>query len=381
MKKMIELQQIITCLFFTCLILFTVGCNKDENPEYSLKVNIMPVGSGTVDLSPSSDTYPEGIEVTLSPNPSSNYRFTAWSGTDSSYVHNNKIIMSKNMDVIANFSLNSYSIAASVNPENSGTITGAGTYDYAQAVSLTATPTEGYTFTNWTENGTQVSTDVTYSFTANGDRTLVANFSLNSYSITASVNPENSGTITGAGTYDYGQAVSLTATPIEGYTFTNWTENGTQVSTDATYSFTANGDRTLVANFEMKTMIRLQSGSGLNSGARIYFVALSKNVNYFDLTSDELFDYNKTDADWYIDGDVIPFVTDYKDFELTLGEYYFLVSGSGTVMVTTVTVNSGKQTFKIYGTNFGGLSIDIVMNSANKSLIEEKTRKIINYNR
>jgi hypothetical protein len=308
MKKMIELQQIITCLFFTCLIVFTVGCNKDENPEYSLKVNIMPVGSGTVDLSPSSDTYPEGIEVTLSPNPSSNYRFTAWSGTDSSYVHNNKIIMSKNMDVIANFSLNSYSIAASVNPENSGTITGAGTYDYGQAVSLTATPTEGYTFTNWTENGTQVSTDVTYSFTANGDRTLVA-------------------------------------------------------------------------NFEMKTMIRLQSGSGLNSGARIYFVALSKNVNYFDLTSDELFDYNKTDADWYIDGDVIPFVTDYKDFELTLGEYYFLVSGSGTVMVTTVTVNSGKQTFKIYGTNFGGLSIDIVMNSANKSLIEEKSRKIINYNR
>ncbi|MBN1186517.1 MAG: InlB B-repeat-containing protein [Bacteroidales bacterium] len=307
MKKIIKFQHIIACLFFTCLIVFTVGCKKDENPEYSLKINILPVGSGTVDLSPNSGTYPEGIEVTLSPNPSSNYKFTAWSGTDASYVHNNKIIMSKNMDVIADFSLNSYSIAASVNPVNSGTITG-------------------------------------------------------------------------AGTYDYGQAVLLRATPADGYTFTNWTENGTQVSTDATYSFTANGDRTLVANFDMKTMIRLQSGSGLNTGAHIYFVALSKNTNYFDFTSDEMFDYRKTDADWYIDGDVIPFVTNYKEFGLTTGKYYFLVSASGTVMVTTITVFSGKQTFKIYGTGFV-LGVDVMQNTKSVLLFEEKSKRIINYKR
>ena len=380
MKKAIKIQQSITYLFLICLLVFVSSCEKDKT-EYSLKVNILPNESGTVNLSPGGGTYEEGTEVTLSPIPASNYKFTSWSGIDSSYVSINKIVMSKNMDITANFTLLSYSIAVSVNPENSGTITGADTYNYGQPVSLTAAPAEGYTFTDWTENGTQVSTDTAYSFTANGNRTLVANFTLISYSIAASVNPENSGTITGAGTFNYGQTVSLTATPAEGYTFTDWTESGTQVSTDATYSFTAYSDRTLVANFEMKTMIRLKTGSGLNYGAYIYFVALSKNTNYFDLSTNEKFEYRKTDADWYIDGDQIPFTTDYKKFNLTAGKYYFLVRGSGTVMVTTVTINPGKQTFSIYGTGYGGLSIDILTNSANKPLIEEKPKKIINYNR
>jgi hypothetical protein len=136
----------------------------------------------------------------------------------------------------------------------------------------------------------------------------------------------------------------------------------------------------ITANFEIKTMIRLQTGSGLNSGAYIYFVALSKDVNYFDFTSDEMFDYRKTDADWYIDGDVIPFTTDYKEFDLSTGEYYFLVSASGLVMVTTVTVLSGKQSFEIYGTNYG-VGVHVLTNKKSSLLIEEKSRRIINYKR
>lgn len=69
------------------------------------------------------------------------------------------------------------------------------------------------------------------------------------YTIAASVAPNGSGTITGAGTYASGASVTLTATAGTGYTFTNWTENGNAVSTDATYRFTASQNRTLVANF------------------------------------------------------------------------------------------------------------------------------------
>ena len=137
----------------------------------------------------------------------------------------------------------------------------------------------------------------------------------------------------------------------------------------------------LTANFEMTTSIRLQTGSGLNSGAHIYFVALSKNTNYFDLPTDSLFTYRKTDADWYIDGDMIPFTTDYKEFILNTGEYYLLLSGSGTVMVTTVTVLTGKQTFLIYGGQFGGLWVDVVPDGKSAPIIEEKPRRVINYTR
>ena len=71
----------------------------------------------------------------------------------------------------------------------------------------------------------------------------------NSYTISANVFPENSGTITGAKVYNSGEIVSLKASASKGYNFINWTENGTQVSTDSTYSFTASSNRTLVANF------------------------------------------------------------------------------------------------------------------------------------
>ena len=50
-------------------------------------------------------------------------------------------------------------------------------------------------------------------------------------------------------TYYQDQICTLTAVPNSGYTFGSWTENGETVSTDATYSFTVGGDRTLVANF------------------------------------------------------------------------------------------------------------------------------------
>ena len=145
----------------------------------------------------------------------------------------------------------SYTIIATANPVAGGTITGAGTYDQGATATLVATANSGYTFTNWTENGTVVSTDATYSFTVTGDRTLVANFTENvvNYIITATANPVAGGTITGAGTYAQGTTATLVATANSGYTFANWTENGTVVSTDATYSFTVTGNRTLVANF------------------------------------------------------------------------------------------------------------------------------------
>jgi len=85
--------------------------------------------------------------------------------------------------------------------------------------------------------------------------TISKSTSQNSYTIAASVFPENSGTITGAKVHNSGEIVSLKASASKGYNFINWTENGTQVSTDSTYSFTANANRTLVANFVIISVI------------------------------------------------------------------------------------------------------------------------------
>ena len=69
------------------------------------------------------------------------------------------------------------------------------------------------------------------------------------YTITTSVSPANTGFATGGSTYLAGSDVTVTATPNFGYTFSGWTENGTVVSTAASYHFVASANRTLVANF------------------------------------------------------------------------------------------------------------------------------------
>lgn len=61
------------------------------------------------------------------------------------------------------------------------------------------------------------------------------------------------GTVTGAGDYAQGASVTVTAVPKSGYAFVKWTENGQEVSRDASYTFSATGERNLVAVFERKT--------------------------------------------------------------------------------------------------------------------------------
>jgi uncharacterized repeat protein (TIGR02543 family) len=142
-----------------------------------------------------------------------------------------------------------------------GGVTGSGSYNSGSSCTLTASAATGYTFTGWMENGAVVSTNSSYTFTVNTTHTFVANFTANSYTVTASASSNTSGTVTNSGTYTYGASCTLTAKPAAGYAFTNWTENGTIVSTSANYTFTVNAARTIVANFDRAYSITLSANS------------------------------------------------------------------------------------------------------------------------
>jgi hypothetical protein len=79
---------------------------------------------------------------------------------------------------------------------------------------------------------------------------LVANFTLNSYTVTVSADPIVGGDVDGAGTYLHGNLVEVTATPSQDYTFLNWTKEGVVVSTDSIYRFPAIENANLVAHFK-----------------------------------------------------------------------------------------------------------------------------------
>jgi hypothetical protein len=143
----------------------------------------------------------------------------------------------------------SYTVSLSSNPLLGGSTSGGGIYPAGTITTILATPNAGYIFTNWTESGNIISTNASYQLTVNGNKTLVANFAPAQYAIILSSNPIAGGTTNGAGNFNSGSSVTVTATPNVGYSFTNWTENGNIVSTDTSYQFTITGNRTLVANF------------------------------------------------------------------------------------------------------------------------------------
>lgn len=66
-----------------------------------------------------------------------------------------------------------------------------------------------------------------------------------------------------SGTYYQDDVCNVTATANDGYSFVNWTENGTVVSTDASYTFTVTSDRELVANFVEVATQTTSLGQGL----------------------------------------------------------------------------------------------------------------------
>ena len=71
------------------------------------------------------------------------------------------------------------------------------------------------------------------------------------YIITVAANSTEGGTVTGGNTYLGGKNVTVTATPKAGYEFVNWTINSVEVANTESYTFTAEENLDLVANFEV----------------------------------------------------------------------------------------------------------------------------------
>jgi len=152
-------------------------------------------------------------------------------------------------------------VAVSPNISEGGTVTGSGTFFTGTSITVSAAANTGYTFVNWTENGTVVASTPSYSFNLTANRTLVANFTINQYLLNIAVLPEAGGTVAGAGTFNYGSNVTVTAVPNTGYSFVNWSNGSTVLSTSPSYSFTLNSNTNLTANFILLPVLTLSTES------------------------------------------------------------------------------------------------------------------------
>ena len=222
--------------------------------SYTINVTANPNDGGTVT---GGGTYTFGQSCTVHATAATGYNFVNWreNGNHVTSQPEYTFTVTSDRDLEARFGVQSFEITATADPANGGNVTGGGNYQYGSTCNLTATAHTGYTFVNWTKNGTQVSTNATYSFTVTESAAYVAHFSINSYLISVTADPSEGGIVSGAGNYDYGSTCTLTATANENYIFVNWTKNGAQVSTLANYTFTVTGAETYVAHFQSTNSI------------------------------------------------------------------------------------------------------------------------------
>lgn len=166
-----------------------------------------------------------------------------------------------------------YTVVTNTSPANTGTASGAGTYDNGSSVTVIATANSGYKFVNWKEGNIVVSSNSSYTFVITSNRELTANFAPNFY--TLYVNAIN-GTVTKSpDQYEYnsGTLVQLTAIPNTGYSFTGWSGNASGNTNPLTV--TMDGNKSFIANFSInKYTLAITSTKG----------AVAKNP---DLTSYE----------------------------------------------------------------------------------------------
>lgn len=252
-------------------------------------VTALPVIDGTVT---GAGTFANGSVVTVSAMPNPGFAFTNFTdnGVVVSVSSSYQFTLAGNRNLVANFApvpAGKFAVVLSSSPAAGGTTTGSGPYNTGTSVTVTALPNAGYTFNNWTEAGNVVSSSSSYKFTIAGNRTLVANFKLllaSQFAVVLSSNPAAGGSTSGSGAYNAGTSVTVTATANPGYTFTNWTNNGTIASTSASYTFPLNANTTLVANFALitfslnvtavnGTVLKTPDQANYNSGSSVVLTA------------------------------------------------------------------------------------------------------------
>ena len=216
----------------------SITANFSLIPVYTITVSAEDGGS----VSSEGGEYQQGTQLTLTATPDEGYEFSGWS--DGSTEATRVITASENLTLTASFSELIINYTLTVSSGEGGSVNSeGGEYQEGTEVTLTASASEGYRFIGWSDGTTEESITITL----NSDTAITANFELIPvYTLTVT---GAGGVVTGAGEYQEGTEVTLTATPNEGYEFSSWSDG----NTDQSRTITITQNTTLTANFSENT--------------------------------------------------------------------------------------------------------------------------------
>jgi RHS repeat-associated protein/uncharacterized repeat protein (TIGR02543 family) len=222
------------------------------------------------------------VFVTLTAAPATGSTFDGWTGACTGSASTCTVTMDQSQTVTARFTLVPMTLNATKTGNGAGTIaslqtgidcgaTCSGIYDWGTSVTLAATPATGSTFTGW--SGACIGTDTTCTVTMDQLQAVQADFTLIKLPLTTAKTGSGTGTLTSvpAGidcgatcsvSYDWGTAVTLTATPSADSVFNGWT--GVCTGTASTCTITLDQAQNVTADFSpaFKTVSVATLGSG-----------------------------------------------------------------------------------------------------------------------
>ena len=191
-----------------------------------------------------------------------------------------------------------FNIVAGVNSALYGSVSGSGSYEEGEEVTLTVSPEDGYRFVAWDDSNT----DNPRVFNASEDLTLIATLeAIPEYSVTLTVNNNNFGTVSGSGNYQEGSTATISATPALHCRFVKWDDDNTDnprtltvnsaVTLEAVFAEIVYTDVTIASNdSELGTVSGATSGN-IETGSSITLTATPATDCRFD--------------GWQVDGEML----------------------------------------------------------------------------
>lgn len=238
------------------------------------------IGDATFDVSA---VYAAGTSVTIGCKPKSGYRFVQWN--DGNTNSERTVVVNSDITYTATV-VKTYIIMAQNESAHHCYVRGTGVYDENSVAELTVDPFEGYMFSHWEDN----STDLPRYITVTEDKTVWAEAVLAPPEYTVTLQGDNC-TLNGGGTYYEGTNVEISCVPNTGYYFVRWSDG----NTNATRTITVTEDITLTAITAQGSSEYLEIKARKGSG-----------------------EYERTNIIWYLDYKVNSFIWDarvYTDFD------------------------------------------------------------------
>ena len=245
--------------------------------DYLIETSATPENGGTVS---GGGTYHYGDTLTLEATPNPGFKFESWN--DGSHANPREVIVTQDSTFTASFGICQYTITALSDNVYWGSVTGSGLYNYNDTVVMTATAYLGFEFVGWTDDVT----DNPRTIVVTEDHIYTAHFRIQQCLIKADVTPEGAGSVNGAGMYDYGSIIKLTAHSNPGYIFEHWTDGAIENPRNVLVE----GDAAYIAEFsmisyEISATCDPEEGGTVSGGGTYHygdtiFLNASPNTNY-----------------------------------------------------------------------------------------------------